>query len=102
MTNLDTIKQELKTNQAQLLDVREQDEWNEGHLKQAQLVALSQLSEGHEFKSIDREKKTYIHCRSGNRVQMAAPILNGLGFENLTSLQEGFDELAENGFEVAQ
>ena len=43
---LDQVKQRLAQNEAVLIDVREQDEWNEGHLAAATLVPLSELKAG--------------------------------------------------------
>ena len=50
---------------------------------------------------LDHSKKTYIHCRSGQRVQVAAPLLEEIGFSDVTALDEGFMELADEGFEEA-
>ena len=100
MEYLDTLKQELADGSAQLLDVREFNEWQAGHLKQAHLVPLSQLEGYQEPDDVEMDVKTYIHCRSGQRVQMAKPILEELGFEEVIALSEGFDALASYGFEV--
>ena len=100
MEHLETLKQELADGSAQLLDVREFNEWQAGHLKQAQLVPLSQLEGFQEPDDAEPDVKTYIHCRSGQRVLRAAPILEEMGFEEVIPLSEGFEELAANGFEV--
>ena len=44
--SLETIQDRLANNEAILLDVREQDEWDLGHLKAAMLAPLSVLEEG--------------------------------------------------------
>lgn len=100
MDHLEILKKELADGTAQLLDVREFNEWQAGHLKQAKLVPLSQLEGYQEPDDAEPDVKTYIHCRSGKRVLMAAPILEEMGFEEVIPLAEGFDELAANGFEV--
>jgi rhodanese-related sulfurtransferase len=92
------LKQELVSGTAQLLDVRELDEWNEGHLTEAKLVPLSDLKEFKEPEGYDMNKKTYLHCRSGGRVQIAAPILEDMGFTEVIPLDEGFAELVSEGF----
>ena len=99
--HLEQLKEELANGSAQLLDVREQEEWEEGHLTQATLVPLSQLKEFEEPENIPSDKKTYIHCRSGGRVQIAAPILEDMGFSEVIPLDEGFAELVSEGFEEA-
>lgn len=100
MEHLELLKQELAAGSAQLLDVREYNEWQAGHLKQAQLVPLSQLEGYQEPDDAEMDVKTYIHCRSGQRVQLAKPILEELGFEEVIALSEGFADLAAYGFEV--
>ena len=97
------IQDEIINGKAQLFDVREQDEWDAGHLKIAHFVALSELREGEEpSNDFDRSKKTYLHCRSGGRVLAAEPILtNDFDFENVIPLAEGFSTLLDEGFEEA-
>jgi rhodanese-related sulfurtransferase len=41
--SLDTVKQRLASKEAVLIDVRELNEWNEGHLEDARLVPLSEI-----------------------------------------------------------
>ena len=100
MDHIETLKTELAEGSAQLLDVREFNEWQAGHLKQAVLVPLSQLEGFQEPDDAEPDVKTYIHCRSGNRVRMAKPILEEMGFEEVIALSEGFEELVALGFEA--
>jgi rhodanese-related sulfurtransferase len=98
--DLDDMKDQLEDGEAQLFDVREQDEWDAGHLSQASLVPLSSLSEGLEPEGFDKNKKVYLHCRSGKRVMTAAPLLENMGFSDVTPLNEGFEALMAEGFPV--
>ncbi len=100
MNHLEILKKELAAGEAQLLDVREFHEWSAGHLKAAKFAPLSQLEGLQEPDDADPNLKTYIHCRSGRRVLSAAPLLEEMGFTNVIPLAEGFDQLAQNGFEV--
>ncbi|MCH2206594.1 MAG: rhodanese-like domain-containing protein [Lentisphaerales bacterium] len=100
MEHLEILKKELADGSAQLLDVREYNEWQEGHLKEAQFVPLSQLEGYQEPDDAEMDVKTYIHCRSGQRVQLAKPILEEMGFDEVIALREGFVDLAAYGFEV--
>jgi len=52
--SLETVKKNLKEKKAVLLDVREQREWDAGHLQQALLVPLSKLRSGTES-GLDRQ-----------------------------------------------
>jgi len=96
-----------------LLDVREPNEWAQGHLALASPSPLSQLTSGTWMDSatgifapgsfpIDRatgvailkNKKIYIHCKMGGRAKQAALLLNQMGYNNVVSLEETFDQLA--------
>jgi rhodanese-related sulfurtransferase len=99
---LDLLKKELAEGKAQIFDVRETDEWNDGHLAKASFTPLSELRVGLEPENKDATLKTYLYCRSGNRVHMAKPILESMGYQNVIALQEGFDELVDNGFEAKE
>ncbi len=94
---LETIVSQVTERTAQLLDVREPDEWNMGHLELAKLVPLSTLQEGVEPSGLDKTIPTYLHCRSGVRVHSAAPILESMGFEKVIPLSEGFQVLVGEG-----
>ena len=97
-THLEVMNEELKAGKAQLIDVREQGEWDMGHLKGATLIPLSEISMGLEPENIDFDKKSYLYCRAGNRVYAAQPILEGFGFNEVIPLDEGFQELVSEGF----
>ena len=103
--SLETIQERLANNEAILLDVREQDEWDLGHLKAAMLAPLSVLEEGEGdagFANIvgklSREKIIYCHCVSGGRVMPASKILHQQGYD-VRPLKPGYDDLVEAGFE---
>jgi rhodanese-related sulfurtransferase len=99
--DLSKIEDEVKAGTAKLLDVREQEEWDAGHLKNAELLQLSLITEGEIPESLDKSIKIYLHCRSGQRVHMAAPLLQQEGFGEVIPLSEGFESLLGEGFEEA-
>ncbi len=100
--HLKKMQEEMQNDQAVLYDVREESEWEEGHLEEAQHLPLSELREENLFEKVDKEKKIYLHCRSGNRVLEAEDILLRNNFENVIALEEGFDYLVDEGFAVAE
>ena len=66
---------------AQLLDVRTKDEWDEGHLKGAKLVTVTEDGFLDKAKAaVDPKKPVVIYCRSGRRSAMAAKQLRAAGF----------------------
>lgn len=101
---LELVAKRVDAKSAILIDVREQKEWDDGHLKSAKLVPLSKLNELPEgTKSIDglsKDKIIYCHCRSGGRVLRAAPILKEMGYD-IRPLKAGYVDLVEAGFAKA-
>jgi phage shock protein E len=96
------VKKVLEAKKAVLLDVREQSEWNEGHLKDAKLLPLSKLKKA-DAKDLDlpKDKVIYCHCRAGSRALQAAELLQKLGFE-VRALKPGYQDLLDSGFPKAE
>jgi rhodanese-related sulfurtransferase len=66
---------------AQLLDVRTQEEWDEGHLKGATLVIVTEDGFLEKAKAaLDPKKEVLVYCRSGKRSATAAKQLRSAGF----------------------
>ncbi|HAV31202.1 MAG TPA: hypothetical protein DCX79_04275, partial [Planctomycetaceae bacterium] len=79
---LDTVRQMVTEKSAVLVDVREQDEWNAGHLADAAFLPLSSLKGpglADALQQLPKDKPVYLHCKSGGRVLMCAEILQGKG-----------------------
>lgn len=98
---LKQVKQRLQNKTAILLDVREQAEWDAGHLKDASLVPLSKIKKGTDPKVASKDVIIYCHCRSGRRVLSAADILQKRGFD-VRPLKAGFADLLKAGFQKAK
>ena len=81
-----------------LVDVREQDEWSEGHLPAAVHVPRGNLESRIERAAPDRSRSIVVYCQSGNRSAFAAKTLEELGYENVVSLAGGFTDWKRNGF----
>jgi rhodanese-related sulfurtransferase len=85
--------------------VREQAEWDDGHLKDAQLLPLSKLKEGISTadlaKLLPKDKTIYAHCGSGKRVLQAAEILQKAGYR-IEPLKAGYGDLLKAGFDKAR
>jgi rhodanese-related sulfurtransferase len=94
LTQEDWISQLTKDENAIILDVRTQDECNEGIIPNA-LVNLD-IYEGQEFidklEKLDKSKNYYVYCRSGVRSAKACDAMNNLGFKNTFNLLGGFLE----------
>ncbi len=101
---LSVVKKSLSDGKAALLDVREQGEWDDGHLKDAVLLPLSKIARGASKEDVAKlvppGKIVYIHCGSGVRCLKAADTLKKLGYD-VRPLKEGYMALIRAGFEKA-
>src|SRR5919199_4424300 len=71
---------------AVVVDVRERDEWDEGHLPGAIHIPRGSLESRIEQAVPDRTRRVLLYCAAGNRSAFAARTLEELGYENVTSL----------------
>jgi rhodanese-related sulfurtransferase len=81
---------------ARIVDVREPDEWAQGHIAHASLVPLGTVPGNVE--AFDGEP-TYIVCRSGARSGRACDFLRGEG-RNVVNVAGGMIAWTGAGFEV--
>ena len=98
---LESVKREVESGSAVLIDTREIDEWNRGHLENAVFLPLSLLKD-EEAKSdlganIPKDKTLYLHCQAGARAKRAEAILNSRGYR-AKALKAGYPDLLEAGF----
>ena len=66
-----------------ILDVREQDEFDSGHIPGAILIPYTEIENRAEVMIPDKEKLILVYCRSGRRSKMAAQSLAKLGYTNV-------------------
>ncbi|HUQ72542.1 MAG TPA: rhodanese-like domain-containing protein [Planctomycetaceae bacterium] len=103
--SLDKVKQQLADGKAVLIDVREQAEWDDGHLKDAKLLPVSKLRKGvptdELAKTLSKGKVVYAHCKAGGRCLEAADRLSKLGYD-IRPLKPGYEDLLKAGFPKAE
>ncbi|MEH7335453.1 rhodanese-like domain-containing protein [Neobacillus drentensis] len=73
---------------AQLIDVREPNEFEGGHILGARNIPMSQMRM--RMKEIRPDMPVYLYCQSGMRSARAAQFLHRKGYKDLTQLQGGF------------
>ncbi|MER6445417.1 rhodanese-like domain-containing protein [Streptomyces venezuelae] len=86
-------------NDAVLLDVREQAEWNAGHAPGAVHAPLSRLVTGAALPEAAKDRPLVVICRSGHRSQQAANLLTGRGAEAV-DVKGGMNAWASAGLPV--
>jgi rhodanese-related sulfurtransferase len=82
-----------------LLDVREPNEWNLGHLPNAIHIPRGIMESAIETR-VPREQRVVIYCASGNRSALAADTLKQMGYTDPASMSGGFRGWAESGGEI--
>ena len=70
-----------------LLDVRQPEEYQNGHISGAKLIPLGDLEQRHG--ELDRSKNIITYCRSGRRSLGANVLLCGLGFQEVLNMGGG-------------
>lgn len=73
----------------QLIDVRTQEEWDEGHIASALHWPLSRI-EGGELPPFASDKPRILYCRSGGRSSRALTLLAEKGIKDVSHLKQGF------------
>ena len=66
-----------------ILDVREQDEYDAGHIPGAIVISHEEIAEKAEEVLTDKEQLILVYCRSGRRSKIAAEALLELGYTNI-------------------
>ena len=83
---------------ALLVDVRQPEEWQQGHAPKAKLIPLGSL--GDRLTELPREREVLLICRSGNRSGTAQRELLRLGYERVTNVSGGMHAWAGAGLPV--
>ena len=91
----DDIENLLK-NKEFLLDVREEYEYQDGHIKGAINLPLREILEKKD--TLPKDKDIYVYCRSGHRSADAVNFLKSLGFKKVHNVEGGFIDISFNEY----
>jgi rhodanese-related sulfurtransferase len=83
-----------------LLDVREQWEYDEGHIPGVTLLPMGEVPG--QLNEIPTDKEVIVTCRSGNRSGQVTEFLRQNGFDNVHNMEGGFLAWEQAGYEVAR
>lgn len=104
MTNLsqqEWQEQLEKDPNAVIIDVRTDEEFEEGYIKNAiQMNIQNSAGFYEEVQKLDPEKSYYVYCKAGGRSATACTLMNSLGIPNTYNLEGGISEWTgeiENG-----
>lgn len=87
--NVNDFEQGITQPDAILIDVRTPMEYQEGHIKSAKLIDISDNDFEKQIESLDKSKAYYVYCRSGGRSSHASQIMIEKGFTKVYNLQGG-------------
>lgn len=89
----------LDSGAAQLIDVREPDEWESGHAPQARHVPLQQfLSDPSSY--VQPSDNVVFVCARGQRSAVAAEMASAVGVEHAYNLEGGMIDWQDRGYPV--
>lgn len=83
----------------QLIDVRTVEEFNEGHVQNAQNICVTDADFKENISKLDRNQPVYLYCRSGKRSANAGKILKEMGFKEIYDMEGGFLEWQSQGLQ---
>ncbi|MBS5949919.1 MAG: FAD-dependent oxidoreductase [Clostridium sp.] len=85
--NVDKVR-ELAEDNAYIVDVREVREFENGHIKGAKNIPLSEFRD--RVNEIPKDVPVYLHCRTGQRSYNATLVLQNLGYNNVYNITGSF------------
>ena len=84
------FSKELKRQNVVLIDVRRPEEFNEGHIKNAKLLPVQELSEEKiDELGVKKDDDILLYCRSGGRSGHALHMLQAAGYKHVRHLDGG-------------
>jgi phage shock protein E len=90
-------RKEIERGGAVLIDVREEDDWKEGHAEGAKHLSRGVIEMEIEDAVPDPKKPIICYCGGGSRSALVAESLQKMGYEDVQSLAGGFRAWKEAG-----
>ena len=85
---------------ATLVDVREADEWSQGHVPGSIFIPRGYLELRIEEQVADKSQEVLLYCAGGTRSALAARSLHDLGYTKVASVAGGFGKWKEAGLPI--
>jgi rhodanese-related sulfurtransferase len=103
--SLELVRQNVEKGKAVLVDVRSEQEWNQGHIEGSVFVPVTSLRKGGDpkllAKKLPKKKILYTFCVVGMRSKTAAFALQKHGY-TVRALKPGYEDLLKAGFQKAK
>lgn len=102
-TNVQEVESWIKNgDEFHLIDVREKDEWDAGHLPQAKHLSKGIIERDIEKQIPDKDAKIVLYCGGGFRSALAGDNLQKMGYRNVISMDGGFKGWKDAGHEIVK
>jgi rhodanese-related sulfurtransferase len=86
---VEEFEKKLSDGNAQLIDVRTPEEYNQGHLKGALNYNINSSEFENQLSKLDKNKPVLVYCLSGGRSGSAAEMMADKGFTEVYNMQGG-------------
>lgn len=83
-----------------LVDVREDREWQQGHLPNAIHLGKGVIERDIEKQIPNKESKIILYCGGGSRSALAAEAIQRMGYQQVLSMDGGFRGWLDNNFPI--
>jgi rhodanese-related sulfurtransferase len=93
-------QRKLAAQEALLIDVRELDEWQAGHVAGARHIPLGELTA--RLEELPRDQELLLFCRSGARSGRATQFLRGQGYTQARNVTGGIIAWAQQGLPLVE
>lgn len=97
VASVDAFEQKMNEPEVQLIDVRTDGEYAEGHIANATNIDVLQSDFKDKVANLDKEKPVMVYCKMGGRSAKAAGILKEMGFKDVTDLEGGYTAWKTSG-----
>ena len=98
-TNVEEVKIKLdRGDKFHLVDVREESEWNKGHITNAIYIGKGVIERDIEKKINNTEAEIILYCGGGFRSALAADNLQKMGYSKVSSMDGGYSGWVKVGY----
>lgn len=94
----DELASSILSQEFHVIDVRNDSEWNEGHLPNAQHLTLGYLED--HLASVPKDKTIVMQCKGGGRSAIASSLMQAHGITSIINLEGGYDAWMQQGHPV--
>lgn len=98
--DVDTVASLQGRDDVYMLDVREQWEYDEGHIPEITLLPMGEIP--NRLSEIPQDKTVIVTCRSGNRSGQVTDFLRQNGFDNVHNMDGGILAWEQAGYPVSR